>query len=117
LAVAGLKKFLSKHVKEDSLAVLDKKLGGIINEKLGLNIVYRWGADCLEGCMLPAVQQCSRSTQPGAWAWAENGVGATAATAAAQKARGQASESMLSDMPLTLLLLAPHPASFAAVTK
>jgi len=46
LAVAGLKKFLSKHVKEDSLAVLDKKLGGIINEKLGLNIVYRWGAGC-----------------------------------------------------------------------
>lgn len=38
---AGLKKFLKKHVDaEENLAVLDKKLGGIVQEKLGLKVLY-----------------------------------------------------------------------------
>jgi nucleolar protein 58 len=37
----GLKKFLKKNVEaEEKLAILDKKLGGIVAEKLGLNVMY-----------------------------------------------------------------------------
>lgn len=36
----GLKKFLKKHAVGEELAVLDKKLGGIVQEKLGINCVY-----------------------------------------------------------------------------
>ncbi|KXZ47074.1 hypothetical protein GPECTOR_38g311 [Gonium pectorale] len=40
----GLKKFLKKHVDEDEkLAVLDKKLGSIVQEKLGLNVLWSNG--------------------------------------------------------------------------
>ena len=39
---AGLKKFLKKHAVDEELAVLDKKLGGIVQEKLGINCVYRY---------------------------------------------------------------------------
>ena len=39
-ARAGLKKFLKKNVGEEELAVVDKKLGGIIQEKLGLTCLY-----------------------------------------------------------------------------
>ncbi|EFJ52329.1 hypothetical protein VOLCADRAFT_102990 [Volvox carteri f. nagariensis] len=43
----GLKKFLKKNVNEDeTLAVLDKKLGGIVQEKLGLNVL--WSNQVLE---------------------------------------------------------------------
>ena len=38
---AGLKKFLKKHAVGEELAVLDKKLGGIVQEKMGINCVYR----------------------------------------------------------------------------
>lgn len=36
----GLKKFLKKNVVGEELAVLDKKLGGIVQEKLGINCIY-----------------------------------------------------------------------------
>eukprot|EP00195_Chlamydomonas_chlamydogama_P017712 CAMPEP_0202889986 /NCGR_PEP_ID=MMETSP1392-20130828/514_1 /ASSEMBLY_ACC=CAM_ASM_000868 /TAXON_ID=225041 /ORGANISM="Chlamydomonas chlamydogama, Strain SAG 11-48b" /LENGTH=512 /DNA_ID=CAMNT_0049573453 /DNA_START=175 /DNA_END=1713 /DNA_ORIENTATION=+ len=36
----GLKKFLKKHAVDEELAVLDKKLGGIVQEKLGISCVY-----------------------------------------------------------------------------
>lgn len=36
----GLKKFLKKHVQEETLAIVDSKLGSIIKEKLGINCVY-----------------------------------------------------------------------------
>ncbi|PNG99017.1 putative nucleolar protein 5-2, partial [Tetrabaena socialis] len=43
----GLKKFLKKHVDADeTLALLDKKLGGIVQEKLGLNVL--WSNQVLE---------------------------------------------------------------------
>eukprot|EP00198_Chlamydomonas_reinhardtii_P001017 XP_001690352.1 nucleolar protein, component of C/D snoRNPs [Chlamydomonas reinhardtii] len=43
----GLKKFLKKHVDEDEkLALLDKKLGSIVQEKLGLNVL--WSNQVLE---------------------------------------------------------------------
>lgn len=38
---SGLKKFLKKNVGEEELAIVDKKLGGIIQEKLGLKVLYR----------------------------------------------------------------------------
>jgi hypothetical protein len=41
--LAGLKKFLKKNVKNDTLAVLDAKLGGAIKEKLGLNCLQKCG--------------------------------------------------------------------------
>ena len=37
----GLKKFLKKHAVGEELAVLDKKLGGIVQEKLGITCVYK----------------------------------------------------------------------------
>ena len=40
---AALKKFLKKHVQDEELAVLDKKLGGIVQEKMGIPCVYRSG--------------------------------------------------------------------------
>ena len=40
--MAGLKKFLKKHAVGEELAVLDKKLGGIVQEKLGITCLYRW---------------------------------------------------------------------------
>ncbi|GLI64037.1 hypothetical protein VaNZ11_007194 [Volvox africanus] len=43
----GLKKFLKKNVSEDEkLAMLDKKLGSIVQEKLGLNVL--WSNQVLE---------------------------------------------------------------------
>ncbi|KAG2501148.1 hypothetical protein HYH03_000963 [Edaphochlamys debaryana] len=43
----SLKKFLKKHVDaEEQLAVLDKKLGSIVQEKLGLNVL--WSNQILE---------------------------------------------------------------------
>ena len=39
--LAGLKKFLKKHAVDEELAVLDKKLGGIVQEKLGINCIYK----------------------------------------------------------------------------
>jgi nucleolar protein 58 len=41
LSLKGLKKFLKKHAVGEELAVLDKKLGGIVQEKLGINCVYK----------------------------------------------------------------------------
>jgi hypothetical protein len=38
---AGLKKFLKKHVVGEELAVLDKKLGSIVKEKLGIECIYK----------------------------------------------------------------------------
>lgn len=38
---AALKKFLKKNVVGEELAILDKKLGGIVQEKLGIPCVYR----------------------------------------------------------------------------
>jgi nucleolar protein 58 len=40
---AALKKFLKKHAVGEELAVIDKKLGGIVQEKLGINCIYRSG--------------------------------------------------------------------------
>ncbi|KAJ9520732.1 hypothetical protein QJQ45_007600 [Haematococcus lacustris] len=37
---AALKKFLKKNVIDEELAVIDKKLGGIVQEKLGIPCVY-----------------------------------------------------------------------------
>lgn len=39
--LAGLKKFLKKNVGEEELAIIDKKLGGIIQEKMGIKCLYR----------------------------------------------------------------------------
>ena len=53
---AGLKKFLKKHAVDEELAVLDKKLGSIVQEKLGINCVYRCGrrhAGQLVPCRFP----------------------------------------------------------------
>lgn len=36
----GLKKFLKTNAVGEDLAVLDKKLGGIIQEKLGINVIW-----------------------------------------------------------------------------
>ena len=36
----GLKKFLKKNCVDEELALLDKKLGGIVQEKLGINCVF-----------------------------------------------------------------------------
>ena len=41
LYTAALKKFLKKNVVGEELAVLDKKLGGIVQEKLGIPCIYR----------------------------------------------------------------------------
>ncbi len=41
LLLSGLKKFLKKHAVDEELAVLDKKLGGIVQEKLGINCLYK----------------------------------------------------------------------------
>ena len=38
---AGLKKLLKKQAQEETLAVLDSKLGNIVKEKLGIDCVYR----------------------------------------------------------------------------
>ena len=46
---AGLKKFLKKHAVDEELAVLDKKLGGIVQEKLGINCVYRYNHISISG--------------------------------------------------------------------
>lgn len=40
-AGSGLKKFLKKNAGEDTLAVLDAKLGNIIKEKMGINCIFR----------------------------------------------------------------------------
>lgn len=41
-SLAGLKKFLKKHITDDEkIAVLDKKLGSIVQEKMGLNVLWR----------------------------------------------------------------------------
>jgi hypothetical protein len=37
----GLKKFLKKNVIDEELAIIDKKLGGIIQEKMGITCKYR----------------------------------------------------------------------------
>lgn len=37
----ALKKFLKKNVVDEELAVIDKKLGGIVQEKLGIPCIYR----------------------------------------------------------------------------
>ncbi len=73
-----MKKFLKKHCVEEELAVVDKKLGGIVQEKLGINCVYRLGvvtgslqalcslATASDVLLVPSVmQQC----HPGAYAW------------------------------------------------
>ena len=38
---AGLKRFLKKNAGSESLAVVDSKLGNIIKEKLGIDVVYK----------------------------------------------------------------------------
>uniref|UniRef100_A0A7S0RFN5 Nop domain-containing protein n=1 Tax=Chlamydomonas leiostraca TaxID=1034604 RepID=A0A7S0RFN5_9CHLO len=38
-----LKKFLKKHVSDEELAIVDKKLGGIVQEKLGIPCIYSNG--------------------------------------------------------------------------
>lgn len=42
---AALKKFLKKHVVDEELAVIDKKLGGIVQEKLGIPCIYRCASE------------------------------------------------------------------------
>jgi hypothetical protein len=44
---AALKKFLKKHAVDEELAVIDKKLGGIVQEKLGIPCLYRWASALL----------------------------------------------------------------------
>lgn len=36
----GLKKFLKKNCVDEELAVLDKKLGGLVQEKLGITCIF-----------------------------------------------------------------------------
>jgi hypothetical protein len=117
-SAAGLKKFLSKHVKEDSLAVLDKKLGGVINEKMGINIVFRWGgtqaawvaaAEGSRSVSSSSQQLCAGGQQEAVAAWAQD-----AARQQQEQARAQASGARCAvqeaapstDSPL------PHPTHF-----
>lgn len=52
---AALKKFLKKNVVDEELAILDKKLGGIVQDKLGIPCIYRCGVLCT----IPARPHCT----------------------------------------------------------
>lgn len=59
--LAGLKKFLKKNVGEEELAIIDKKLGGIIQEKMGIKCLYR----CVSESALGASTEETDISRPG----------------------------------------------------